>query len=411
MNIVQRAINRVTPKFIKQSVIKNYQTNSSFKQWFGRTFFGIENSTLETNENIFSVVSRLSNTLSSLPFKKYLNYDQQFDEEMDRLVYYPNKNQTLDQIINVLEVSRDTNGNGYALIMRDVRGQLDMLVPFNPNYVEPVLEQNSNELWYVVNNDGKTYYFHNSDVIHVRHIADNGNWKGISPIAVLKNSNDFDKAVREFSLKEMQSLRDSFILTYASNVDEEKKAAVVENFRRFYEENGGVLFQEPGVTIDEIERNFVATDMQITEGITRDRIANVYNVPSIFLNSDSSSFSSNEQLMQLFVNMTLTPIVKQYEREFNKKILRKEERVKGYYFKFNMMGLLRGDSDARQKFYHGGIRDGWMAPDEARMLEEMPPRGGKASELWISGDMYPQDMDPAIRKSNKTGTQDVIKKD
>lgn len=165
------------------------------------------------------------------------------------------------------------------------------------------------------------------------------------------------------------------------------------------------------MTIDEMERNFVATDMKITEGITRDRIANVFNVPSIFLNSDSSSFSSNEQLMQLFVNMTLTPIVKQYEREFNKKILRKEERIKGYYFKFNMMGLLRGDSDARQKFYHGGIRDGWMAPDEARMLEEMPPRGGKASELWISGDMYPQDMDPTLRKSNKAGTQDVIKND
>ncbi|MDT2648037.1 phage portal protein [Enterococcus dongliensis] len=411
MNIVQRAINKITPNFIKQSIIKNYQTNSNFKQWFGKTFFGIENSTLETNENIFSIVSRLSNTLSSLPFKKYLNYDQQFDEGMDRLLYYPNKNQTLDQVINVLEVSRNTNGNGYALIMRDVRGQLDMLVPFNPNYVEPVLEQMSNELWYRVNNDGKTYFFHNSDVVHVRHIAGNGNWKGISPIRVLKNSNDFDKAVREFSLKEMQSIRDSFILKYDTSVDEKQKKAIVDNFRMFYEENGGVLFQEPGVTIEEMKRNFVATDMKITEGITRDRIANVYNVPSIFLNSDSSSFSSNEQLMQLFVNMTLTPIVKQYEREFNKKILNKAERVKGFYFKFNMMGLLRGDSDARQKFYHGGIRDGWMAPDEARMLEEMPPRGGKASELWISGDMYPQDMDPTLRKSNKTGTQDVIKDD
>ncbi len=411
MNRVQKVINRVTPNFIKQSIIKNYQTNSNFKQWFGKTFFGIENSTLETNENIFSVVSRLSNTLSSLPFKKYLNYDQQFDEEMDRLLYYPNKNQTLDQIVNVLEVSRNTNGNGYALIMRDIRGQLDTLVPFNPNYVEPVLEQTSNELWYVITNDGKTYYFHNSDVIHVRHIAGNGNWKGISPIAVLKNSNDFDKAVRTFSLKEMESIRDSFILKYDTSVDEEKKKAIVDNFRSFYEENGGILIQEPGVTIEEMKRNFVATDMKITEGITRDRIANVYNVPSIFLNSDSSSFSSNEQLMQLFVNMTLTPIVKQYEREFNKKILRKNERVKGYYFKFNMMGLLRGDSDARQKFYHGGIRDGWMAPDEARMLEEMPPRGGKASDLWISGDMYPQDMDPTLRKSNRTGNQDVIKDD
>lgn len=158
MNLIQRAINKVTPNFIKQTIIKDYQTNSDFSQWFGKTFFGIENSTLETNENIFSIVSRLSNTLSSLPFKKYLNYDQQFDEGMDRLVYYPNKSQTLDQVINVLEVSRNTNGNGYALIIRDIRLQIEMLVPFNPNYVEPVLEQDTNELWYRVSNDGKTFF-------------------------------------------------------------------------------------------------------------------------------------------------------------------------------------------------------------------------------------------------------------
>ena len=109
MNKFQKVVNRVIPKFIKQAIIKDYSTSSNFKAWFGKTFFGIENSTLETNENIFSVVSRLSNTLSSLPFKKYLNYDQQFDESMDRLIYFPNKNQTLDQIINVLEVSRNTN--------------------------------------------------------------------------------------------------------------------------------------------------------------------------------------------------------------------------------------------------------------------------------------------------------------
>ncbi|MGX2946100.1 phage portal protein [Enterococcus alishanensis] len=411
MNRFQKIINRMTPRFIRQSVIKNYQTNSNFKQWFGKTFFGIENSTLETNENIFSVVSRLANTVSSLPFKKYLSYEQQFDESMDKLMYCPNNNQTLDQIFNVMEVSRNTNGNGYALIFRDIRGLFEQLVPFNPNYVEPVLEETTNELWYRVNNNGKTYFFHNSDMIHVRHIAGNGNWKGISPVAVLKNSNDFDKAVRTFSLKEMESIRDSFILKYDTSVDDKKKQAIIDNFKMFYEENGGILIQEPGVTIEEMKRNFVATDMKITEGITRDRIANVYNVPSIFLNSDSSSFSSNEQLMQLFVNMTLTPIVKQYEREFNKKILLKNERVKGYYFKFNLMGLLRGDSDARQKFYHGGIRDGWMVPDEARMLEEMPPRGGKASELWISGDMYPQDMDPSLRKSNNSSNQDVVKED
>ncbi|MFS7254398.1 phage portal protein [Carnobacterium divergens] len=411
MNRVQKVINKVTPKFVKMAVINNYKSSDNFSSWFGKTFFGIENGTLETNENIFSIVSRLSNTLSSLPFKKYCKYDQIFDKEMDRLMYTPNPNQTLDQIINMLEVSRNTNGNGYALIMRDIRGGFEQLVPFNPNQVEPLIENNSKELWYRVMNSGKSYYFHNSDMIHVKHIAGNGNWKGISPIALLKNSNDFDKAVRAFSLKEMESIRDSFVLKYESNVDEEKKKAIVANFREFYAENGGVLFQEPGVTIDELQRNFVAGDMKISEEITRDRIANVYNVPSVFLNAKSDGFSSNEQLMQMFVNMTLTPIVKQYEREFNKKLLTKKERIKGVYFKFNLNALLRGDTTARQTFYHGAVRDGWMARDEVRALEDLPPIGGKASELFISGDMYPLEMDPALRKiTNLKTNEDVVDK-
>ncbi|API89426.1 phage portal protein [Marinilactibacillus sp. 15R] len=409
MNIFQRAVNRITPKFVKQAVLEGGTNDNRFSSWLGKTFFGFENGTLETNENIFSIVSRLSNTLSSLPFKKYKKYDQQFDEQMDRLIYYPNSNQTLDSILNVMEVSRNTNGNGYALIFRDVRGAFEKLVPLVPINVEPVIEGNSGELWYQVRNGGKNFFFHNSDIIHVRHITGSGNWKGISPIAVLKGSNDFDKAVREFSLKEMMSLRDSFILTYQSNIDEKKRDAVVEDFRRFYEENGGVLFQEPGVEIDKMDRKFVAGDMQIAESVTRDRIANVYNVPGVFLNKGSESFSSNEQLMQLFVNMTLAPIVKQYEREFNKKLLTSKERVQGFYFKFNLNALLRGDSTSRQQFYHGALRDGWMSRDEVRRLEELPPRGNQADELWISGDMYPLEMDPILRKSGgKPDSKDEI---
>lgn len=410
MNVAQKVIYKLTPKFVKNAVLQK-ATSSNFSKWIGKTFFGIENGTLETNENIFSVVSRLSNTLASLPFKKYLNYDQVTDEQTDRLLYHPNANQTLDQIFNVLEVSKNTNGNGYAVIFRDVRGQFEKLVPLMPWNVEPVIEERSKELWYQVVNDGRSYYFHNADMIHVRHIAGNGNWKGISPLSVLKNSNEFDKAVRTFSLKEMQSIRDSFILKYDTSLNDEKRKAVVDNFKQFYEENGGILFQEPGVEIEEMKRNFIAADMQISEEITRDRIANVYNIPNTFLNSTSGSFSSNEQLMQMFVNMTLTPIVKQYEREFAKKILTQKERVEGYYFKFNMMALLRGDSTARQQFYHGAVRDGWMTRDEVRMYEELPPKGGMASELWISGDMYPLEMDPLLRKTGTPTNKDQSEKE
>ncbi|KGL44117.1 phage portal protein [Listeria newyorkensis] len=407
MNVFQKAIYKLVPRSIKQSIIKESATKSDFSKWMGRVFFGLENGTLETNENIFSIVSRLANVLSSLPFKMYKNYDQVNDEFTDRLVYFPNQNQSLDDIFKVLEVSRNTNGNGYALIFRDIRMQFEKLVPFNPNYVEPILNTDSGDLWYRVNNGGKSFYFHNSDIIHVKHIAGNGNWKGISPIGVLKNSNEFDKSVREFSLKEMQTARDSFILTYDTNVDDDKREAIVADFRRFYQENGGVLFQESGVTIEQLKRNFIAGDMKISEDITRDRIANVYNVPNIMLNSGGNSFSSNEQVMQMFVDTNLASTVKQYERECNKKILTKEQRISGLYFKFNLNGLLRGDTTARVALYHGGLRDGWLTRDEVRIKEDYAPRGGPADMLWVSGDMYPLDMDPALRKITKRNERDV----
>ena len=65
---------------------------------------------------------------------------------------------------------------------------------------------------------------------------------------MLKNTLEYDKAVQEFSLSEMQK-KDSFILQYAVNVSPDIREKVIADFKRFYAENGGILFQEPGVTV------------------------------------------------------------------------------------------------------------------------------------------------------------------
>jgi phage portal protein BeeE len=71
----------------------------------------------------------------------------------------------------------------------------------------------------------------------------------------------------------MQSAPNSFILKYAENVDIEKRKQVIEDFKRFYQENGGILFQEPGVEIDKIDRTYIAADTLTSELITRSRVA------------------------------------------------------------------------------------------------------------------------------------------
>lgn len=395
---------------IKQSVYSAYATwkgkGFDFTNWAGRTFWGSDNSALATNETIFSAVTRLSNSMATLPLKLYKNYEVTNNSASDVLIHDPNPNMTGFDFISKLETSRNEKGNGYALIERDLRMQPSKLTILDPDYVEPVIERNTKELWFqVLGEDGNRYYVHNHEVIHVKHITGASGLKGINPIKVLSNSNDFDKAVREFSLKEMQAAPNSFILKYAANVDGDKRQRVIDDFKRFYKDNGGILFQEPGVEIEELDRKYVAADIFMTERITRSRVANVYNMPVTMLNdTEGQSYSSNEQLMRMYVDLTLVPIVIQYEQQFNKKLLTPAERKAGFYFKFNIKALLRADTATQAEYYAKAIRNGWKSQDEVRALEDDPPMGGNASKLWVSGDLYPIDMDPKDRKSSNSRT-------
>lgn len=240
-------------------------------------------------------------------------------------------------------------------------------------------------------------------MIHVKHITGVSRLKGLSPIDILKNTLEYDKAVQDFSLIQMQK-PESFILKYGANVSPEMRKAVIADFRTFYKDNGGLLFQEPGVDIEPMEKTYLSSDTAQSEKITRSRVANVFNVPVSFLNdSEGQSYSSNEQLMTQFVQMTLTPIIRQYEYEFNRKLLTPAERKSGHYFKFNLGGLLRGDMTTRTNYYQAAIRNGWLSQDDVRRYEDEPPAGGNASKLWVSGDLYPIDMDPKDRKSTSKG--------
>lgn len=376
-----------------------------FSSWSGRTFWGIDNSKLASNETIFSVITRLANTISALPLKLYHEYAVVTDHSAaDLLINNPNPNMGGSELLNKLEVSRNETGNGYAIIERDIRYQPISITPVDSMAVTPVLNIDDGILWYEIQGVRGSYYVHNMDMIHVKHITGATRWQGISPLSVLRNTLQYDKAVQEFSLSEMEK-KDSFILSYNANVDDEKRKKIVSDFKRFYNENGGILFQEPGVTIDEIERKYFSADTLASERITKSRVSNVFNIPVTFLNdTEGQSYASNEQMMIQFVQMKLTPDVRQYEQEFNRKLLTKEERRRGLYFKLNMGSLLRGDTASRTAFYNVMLRSAGMKPDEVRRLEDLPPEGGMADKLWISGDLYPVDMDPTLRRSSGSGS-------
>ena len=379
-------------KSLKQAMATTY---GNFARWFSPTniFTKRTNHTLATNETIFAAISRLSNSLASLPLKLLdKNFNQVTDHPIaELLTYSPNPNMNAFEFLRTMEVLRNTTGNAYAIKDYDSRYQVRALWILDPSRVTEVIEATTKELWYEIQGDNGVYYVHNMDVVHVKHIHGYG-YRGISPIDVLRNTVDFEGKIKQLSLDMMDSaVKASFILQLAANVSDEKKKEIYENFRKFYSENGGVLIQELGVKIDPIKREFLDTKVFEAEKITRTRVASVFNLPAYMLGETQGvNYNSMEQLALEFVQGTLGVNVVQYEKEFNRKLLTPEERRRGLYWKFNLKALLRGNTKDQAEYYFKGVRSMWLTPNEIRALEDLPPMEG-GDKLYRSKDMEPID--------------------
>lgn len=371
-----------------------------FNLWANQNFWGSHNGALRTNDEIFGVVSRLANTLSSLPVHEYHNYKEEQSNLSELLEYQANPSMSSFQLINQLEVSRNTEGNAYVWIERNPKtGEPVNLWPIDPGTVTVLRNTDDGSIWYRVSDDIHNFTVDSMEIIHVKHISPLTGVLGISPLDVLKGPLKFQKSVEDFSLNEMDK-KDSYIIKYDRSISPEKREALIKDFKRMVDENGGAIVQERGFDIDRYESSFQPSDLSSTDSITRSRVATAFNVPLSFLNEslDKGNGKSNEQIMAQFVQMTLLPIVKQYESEFNRKLLNQAQRKRGYYFKFNVNGLLRGDTAARTNFYQMMIRNGIASSNDLRKLEELPPSDNKnADQLWITGDLYPLDSDIADR--------------
>jgi HK97 family phage portal protein len=105
----------------------------------------------------------------------------------------------------------------------------------------------------------------------------------------------------------------------------------------------------------------------------------------VFYSDKAPTYASAEQFQIQHVVHTLAPWYARIEQSADVNLLTKNERAKGFYFKFMAAGLLRGASKDRAEYYAkalgSGGSQGWMTPDEVRALEELNPMGGAAGML------------------------------
>lgn len=359
--------------------------------------------TMTNSEAIYAAVSRIANTIASLPIHLYRDREVMKDHPLEYLIAYrPSPCMTAFTFRQTMEANRNNEGNAYALMVPDLDGRTVRLDVIDPIRVQPYRDMDTREMWYrVAFDDGKVGWVHHSSMIVLKHMSANGE-RGIRPIDVLRGTLDYDADMKHFSVKQLEGVSNAVVLNVPSTaLSEGKKKALIKQFLDTYAESGGkVIVLEGGITATTMEQKPVDANVLNVERVTRNRVATVYNIPPHMLGDYSdTSYATAEQSMLEYLQMTINPIIEQWEEELNGKLLTWDMIRQGYSFRFDLVNLWRTDTQTMANRNQMAIRSGWLKPNEVRRQDHLPddPAG---DTLLISRDLVP--LSEAIKGTIET---------
>lgn len=106
------------------------------------------------------------------------------------------------------------------------------------------------------------------------------------------------------------------------------------------------------------------------------RIMRVYPT-KIGYSDKASTYASAEQFAIAHVVDSIMPWVARFEGAISRDLLSEASVRAGYFVRFLVQGLLRGDAKSRSEFYKASLgtssSPGWMSPNDVRRLEDLDP--------------------------------------
>lgn len=386
---------------------QNRTAGSSYSFFFGGSSSGKNVNEMSAMQMtaVYSCVRILAEAVAGLPLHLYRYTDDGGKEKaVDHSLYIllhdePNPEMSSFVFRETLMTHLLLWGNAYAQIIRNGKGEVIGLYPLMPNRMSVERDANGRLYYsYTRSNDeaptvkGTTVTLRPSDVLHIPGLGFDG-LVGYSPIAMAKNAIGMAMACEEYgakffangaapggvlehpgTIKDPARVRESWQTTFGGSGNSNKIAVLEE----------GMKYTPIGISPEQAQ--FLETrKFQINE------IARIFRVPPHMVGDlEKSSFSNIEQQSLEFVKYTLDPWVVRWEQSITRSLLSQDEKA-GYFVKFNLEGLLRGDYQSRMNGYAIARQNGWMSANDIRELENLDriPEEDGGDLYLINGNMLP----------------------
>ena len=326
---------------------------------------------------VFRCVSLRSQTLASLPLTVERNLADGGHEVarqhimFNTLAYRPNRWQTSFEWREMMEAHFCLRGKCYSELVNTGGRGISELVPLHPDRVTPFRAPDGKLAFKYAPLDGAERIILQSEMFYL-HLMSMDGINPISPIGLHREAVGLALATEEHgarlfgngarpggllkmagSLKDgeaVKRLRESWSEVHGG-VSNSNKIAVLEN---------GLEWQQVGMTSEDAQ--FLETrNLQISE------ICRIFGVPPHKVGElTRATFSNIEHQGIEWVTDTIGPQVVRWEQAMQRDLF--GDRYT-HSVMFDMDGLMRGDSDARSKFYASASQNGWMNRNEIRRLE------------------------------------------
>ncbi|GFM89313.1 phage portal protein [Pseudomonas cichorii] len=335
---------------------------------------------------IWSCIKILSESLSGLPLKLYEDKDGKrslvaSNDRYAKLMRKPNPYMTMLNFLKFVVVNMALRGNAFALIERNVHGDVKGLVPLDGKTV--TLDTEEDLIYWVTPSKGDPFPVSPEHMLHFKLFSLDG-IVGLSPIEHQAETMGLAKAGQQWSARFMRKggFTGGYVI-YEQFLTKAQQAQVMEKFpdvRKADADDIGkmaILQGNPKIVPAGISQK----DAQFIESqqFQEEALAGIYGVPLWLANraGKTSIMGSNlEQQLTGYITFGLKPFVDAVEDEFNDKIYVANAR----FVEFAVEGLLRADSAGRATYYGSALGgsggSGWMTINEVRVKENLPPLEG-----------------------------------
>lgn len=122
--------------------------------------------------------------------------------------------------------------------------------------------------------------------------------------------------------------------------------------------------------------------------------------PHMIYDLTRATFSNIEHQSIEFVLYSILPDCKRFEQAINSQLLPDNFDKNGYYFEYNLSGLVRGDLKSRYEAYATARQNGWLSVNDIRRLENLPKI--KNGDIYLQPvNMVEAGKDPYNENKNK----------